>query len=424
MKDARMTLSPFAVFEWQIALRYIKAKRRAGFISVIAWVSFLGIMLGVATLIIVMAVMNGFRTDLLDRILGVGGHATVRPITGTFEDIDGQIAKLEAVEGVVRVTPYLEGQVMVSSGRLVRGALVRGLPQSALESLPVLADNIRRGSLADIGNQPRAVAIGQRLAQRYGLDIGMPLALVAPRGAVTPFGTAPRLRRYEIAAIFEVGLSEYDLSFIFTNMENLGDLLGQPRAASTLEIVIDHADDIKAQRPALEAVLDENAYLLDWQEANATLSGALKVERNVMFMILTLILLVAALNIVSGLVMLVKDKGRDIAVLRSMGATRGAILRIFFITGASIGVAGTFAGLLLGIVFCENIETIRQLITSLTGAELFPADVYFLRDLPAEIIPSQLIIVALMALGLSFLSTLYPAWRAASMAPVEALRYE
>jgi len=424
MKDARMTLSPFAVFEWQIALRYIKAKRRAGFISVIAWVSFLGIMLGVATLIIVMAVMNGFRTDLLDRILGVGGHATVRPITGTFEDIDGQIAKLEAVEGVVRVTPYLEGQVMVSSGRLVRGALVRGLPQSALESLPVLADNIRRGSLADIGNQPRAVAIGQRLAQRYGLDIGMPLALVAPRGAVTPFGTAPRLRRYEIVAIFEVGLSEYDLSFIFTNMENLGDLLGQPRAASTLEIVIDHADDIKAQRPALEAVLDENAYLLDWQEANATLSGALKVERNVMFMILTLILLVAALNIVSGLVMLVKDKGRDIAVLRSMGATRGAILRIFFITGASIGVAGTFAGLLLGIVFCENIETIRQIITSLTGAELFPADVYFLRDLPAEIIPSQLIIVALMALGLSFLSTLYPAWRAASMAPVEALRYE
>ena len=419
-----MTLSPFAAFEWQIALRYIKAKRRAGFISVIAWVSFLGIMLGVATLIIVMAVMNGFRTDLLDRILGVGGHATVRPITGTFNDIDGQIAKLEAVEGVVRVTPYLEGQVMVSSGRLVRGALVRGLPQSALESLPVLADNIRQGSLADIGNKRRAIAIGQRLAQRYGLEIGTPLALVAPRGAVTPFGTAPRLRRYEIAAIFEVGLSEYDLSFIFTNMENVADLLGQTRAASALEIVVAHADKIKAQRPALQAALDENAYMLDWQEANATLSGALKVERNVMFMILTLILLVAALNIVSGLVMLVKDKGRDIAVLRSMGATRGAILRIFFITGASIGVAGTLAGLLLGVVFCENIETIRQIITSLTGAELFPADVYFLRDLPAEIIPSQLIIVALMALGLSFLSTLYPAWRAASLAPVEALRYE
>ncbi|MDD9842001.1 MAG: lipoprotein-releasing ABC transporter permease subunit [Alphaproteobacteria bacterium] len=419
-----MTLSPFAAFEWQIALRYIKAKRRAGFISVIAWVSFLGIMLGVATLIIVMAVMNGFRTDLLDRILGVGGHATVRPITGTFNDIDGQIAKLEAVEGVVRVTPYLEGQVMVSSGRLVRGALVRGLPQSALESLPVLANNIRQGSLADIGNKRRAIAIGQRLAQRYGLEIGTPLALVAPRGAVTPFGTAPRLRRYEIAAIFEVGLSEYDLSFIFTNMENVADLLGQTRAASALEIVVAHADKIKAQRPALQAALDDNAYMLDWQEANATLSGALKVERNVMFMILTLILLVAALNIVSGLVMLVKDKGRDIAVLRSMGATRGAILRIFFITGASIGVAGTLAGLLLGVVFCENIETIRQIITSLTGAELFPADVYFLRDLPAEIIPSQLIIVALMALGLSFLSTLYPAWRAASLAPVEALRYE
>lgn len=418
-----MTTRPFSAFEWQIALRYIRARRQEGFISVIAGASFLGIMLGVATLIIVMAVMNGFRADLLDRILGVGGHANIHPIADRFDNLDALVGKIETVEGVVTVTPYMDGQVMVSSGRLARGALVRGLPQDRLESFPVLVNNIRAGSLAHI-SQGRSIAIGQRLAQQYGLDVGMELALVSPRGAITPFGTAPRVRSYKIAAIFEIGLSEYDLNFIFTNLENLSALTGQNRETASLELVVENPDKIRAMRTELEAQLGADAYLVDWMQANATLSGALKVERNVMFLILTLILLVAGLNIVSGLVMLVKDKGRDIAVLRSMGASRGTILRIFMITGASIGVVGTLVGLLLGMVFCENIESIRQFITYISGAELFPAEVYFLKELPAEILPNEVAVVVAMALALSFISTLYPAWRAAKLEPVEALRYE
>ncbi len=415
--------SPFASYEWLLAFRYIRSKRRESVISLISWVSFLGIMLGVATLIIVMAVMNGFRTDLLDRILGVGGHATVRSLTASYDDIYQVQSKLSAVDGVVRVTPFLEGQVMVSSGNAARGAIVRGLPQKNLESFPILSRNILAGDLQTIaaGNQ---IAIGSRLAQRLGLDIGSSLALIAPKGAVTPFGTTPRLRSYEIAAIFEVGLSEYDLNFIFTNDETLGALIGAKLEQGALEVVVSDPDKIRLMRDSLEAASPEEIYIVDWKQANATLSGALEVERNVMFLILTLILLVATLNIVSGLVMLVKDKSRDIAVLRTMGVSRGGILRIFFMAGASIGIVGTLAGLLLGVVFCENIEAIRQFITAVSGAELFPAEVYFLRELPATMVFEEVALVVAMALGLSFISTLYPAWRAAKLEPVEALRNE
>ncbi len=418
-----MKTRPFATLEWLLAFRYIRSRRRESVISVISWVSFLGIMLGVATLIIVMAVMNGFRDDLLSRILGVSGHATVRSLTGRFEDIRAVQTQLSGVEGVVRVTPYLEGQVMVSSGAAARGAVVRGIEQAKLEQFPILAENILKGDLSFLAEGNR-IAIGSRLAQRYGLEIGAPLALIAPKGAITPFGTAPRIKSYKIAAIFEVGVSEYDLSFIFTNVETLSGLIGRQLETGAIEVVVENPDEIQTTRSELEAVSSEGVYVVDWMQANATLSGALKVERNVMFLILTLILLVATLNIVSGLVMLVKDKGRDIAVLRTMGLSRGGILRVFFITGASIGITGTFAGLLLGIVFCENIETIRQFITYLTGAELFPAEVYFLRELPATIVFEEVLTVVLMALGLSFISTLYPAWRAAKLEPVEALRNE
>lgn len=418
-----MTTRPFTAYEWLLAARYIRSRRRESVISVISWVSFLGIMLGVATLIIVMAVMNGFRDDLLSRILGVSGHATVHSISASYDDIYRVQAALDGVEGVVRVTPLLETQVMVSSGPQARGAVIRGLPQDKLETFPILADNILEGSLQDLARGNR-IAVGARLAQRFGLEVGMPLALISPKGIVTPFGTAPRLKSYTVAAVFEVGVSEYDLSFLFTNAQTLSELSGQGLDSAALEVVVDDPDKIRELRADLEVASPEDVYVVDWMQANATLSGALKVERNVMFLILTLILLVAALNIVSGLVMLVKDKGRDIAVLRTMGVSRGSIMRIFLIAGASIGMTGIFAGLILGIVFCDNIEAIRQFITYLTGAELFPAEVYFLRELPATVVLEEVVAVVMMALGLSFASTLYPAWRAARLEPVEALRNE
>ena len=415
----------FNRFEWQIAGRYIRSRRREGVISLIAWASFLGIMIGVATLIIVMAVMNGFRADLLERILGVGGHAVVRPYGGAFQSQKEVVDRLVQLDGVQRVTSVLEAQVMVSVGTTARGAILRGVDKALIPQLPVLTDNKVLGDLSRVGeieNTTPGIAIGQRMAEIYGLEIGMPLSLIAPKGAKTPFGTAPRVRQYSVESIFEVGLSDYDATFIYTDMDTVSALTGTSTDMAALEIVVAQPDKIQDLRPAIDHAVGEAGWVRDWQQTNAALSGALKVERNVMFLILTMILLVASLNIVSGLVMLVKDKSRDIAILRTMGIKRGAILRIFFITGASIGVIGTLVGVIVGVVFCQNIEAIRQLITTLTGTELFPSEIYFLNELPAKIIVEDVVMVAGLSLALSFLSTLYPSWRAASLAPVEVLR--
>lgn len=415
----------FKQFECQIAGRYIRSRRREGVISLIGWASFLGIMIGVSTLIIVMAVMNGFRADLLERILGVGGHAVVRPYGGAFQSQKEVVDRLVQLYGVQRVTPVLEAQVMVSVGTTARGAILRGVDKALIPQLPVLTDNKVLGDLSRVGeieNSTSGIAIGQRMAEIYGLEIGMPLSLIAPNGAKTPFGTAPRVRQYSVESIFEVGLSDYDATFIYTDMDTVSALTGTSTDMAALEIVVAQPDKIKDLRPAIERVVGEAGWVRDWQQTNAALSGALKVERNVMFLILTMILLVASLNIVSGLVMLVKDKSRDIAILRTMGMKRGAILRIFFITGASIGVIGTLVGVIVGVLFCQNIEAIRQLITTLTGTELFPSEIYFLNELPAKIIVEDVVMVAGLSLALSFLSTLYPSWRAASLAPVEVLR--
>ena len=415
----------FNRFEWQIAGRYIRSRRREGVISLIAWASFLGIMIGVATLIIVMAVMNGFRADLLERILGVGGHAVVRPYGGAFQSQKEVVDRLVQLDGVQRVTSVLEAQVMVSVGTTARGAILRGVDKALIPQLPVLTDNKVLGDLSRVGeieNTTPGIAIGQRMAEIYGLEIGMPLSLIAPKGAKTPFGTAPRVRQYSVESIFEVGLSDYDATFIYTDMDTVSALTGTSTDMAALEIVVAQPDKIQDLRPAIDHAVGGAGWVRDWQQTNAALSGALKVERNVMFLILTMILLVASLNIVSGLVMLVKDKSRDIAILRTMGMKRGAILRIFFITGASIGVIGTLVGVIVGVVFCQNIEAIRQLITTLTGTELFPSEIYFLNELPAKIIVEDVVMVAGLSLVLSFLSTLYPSWRAASLAPVEVLR--
>ncbi|MGB0314381.1 MAG: lipoprotein-releasing ABC transporter permease subunit [Parvibaculales bacterium] len=416
-----MMSKAFGSLEWHIAGRYLRAKRRESFISIIAGISFLGIMLGVATLIVVMAVMTGFRADLLDRILGVNGHATIRPYETRFIDREVLATQLQKLEGVVMATPLVDGQAMLSSGDAARGVLLRGLPVEKLQKLPSLKDNVIDGSLAALA-QPKTIAVGARLAERYGFQLGQKISLISPRGTITPFGTAPRLRQFELVAIFRVGLSEYDLNFTFASIETASSFFGFGDHQGAIDVIIDDPDLIDMRAPQLRAAAGDDTYLTDWKQSNRTLAGALEVERNVMFLILTMILLVAALNIISGLIMLVRDKGRDIAVLRSMGAGRGMVMRIFFITGASIGVVGTLAGLAAGILFSTYIEEIRQFLIWSTGANLFPAEIYFLERMPARILPADVLQIALMALALSFLSTLYPAWRAASMEPVELLR--
>ncbi len=413
---------PFAAFEWMLALRYLRARRKEGFISVIAGFSFLGIMLGVATLIIVLAVMNGFRQELFDKILGLNGHVVAQSMGGSFADYNEVAQRLRKVDGVVQAVPLIEGQVMVSTPSFASGGIVRGVSKDDLMHLRSIAGNIQSGTLENFDKAP-SVALGSRLANQLNVRVGEAVTLVSPRGAQTPFGTTPRIKRYPISAIFEMGMSEYDASMIFMPLKEAQLYFNEPKSVSVIEIVIKDPDAVGEMRPAILDAGGPTIFVTDWRQRNASFFSALQVERNVMFLILTLIVLVAALNIISGLIMLVKDKGPDIAILRTMGATRSAVMRVFLITGASIGVVGTLAGLLIGVVVCLNIESIRQFIGWVTSTNLFPAELYYLSQLPADMNPGEVITVVVMALGLSVLATLYPSWRASRIDPVEALRY-
>ena len=414
---------PFAPFEWMIAGRYLRARRREGFISVIAGFSFLGIMLGVATLIIVMAVMNGFRQELLAKILGVNGHIIVQPLSSPLTDYDDIAKKISAVHGVKFVLPLVEGQALASSVSNAGGVLVRGVRAQDLKHIKLVADSLPPGTLDDFDNSD-GVLIGRRLAEQLGLRVGDVLTLVSPRGAVTPMGTTPRIKGYPVRGIYEVGMSEYDAVFVFMPLAEAQAYFNHADEATAIEVYLNDPDDVENMRTAITQALQRPVVLVDWRQRNATFFSALEVERNVMFMILTLIVLVAALNIISGLIMLVKDKGQDIAILRTMGASRGTILRVFLITGASIGFLGTLCGVLLGVLVCTNIEDIRQFVSWLTSTELFSPELYFLSTLPADMNFGETFSVVIMALVLSLLATLYPSWRAARLDPVEALRYE
>ncbi len=413
---------PFAPFEWMLSLRYLRARRKEGFISIIAGFSFLGIMLGVATLIIVMAVMNGFRQELLDKILGLNGHLLVQPLDSPLTDWEKVAERISGVKGVRLAAPIVEGQALASSPFHSAGVLVRGIRSVDLVKLPSIAKNIKQGTLEGF-DQGQGLAIGRRLADSLSLRAGENVTLVAPRGAVTPMGTTPRIKSYKIAAVFEIGMSEYDAAFVFMPLTEAQAYFNRSGDVTAIEVYTDNPDRVQAFRKTVGDAAERSIFMVDWRQRNATFFNALQVERNVMFLILTLIVLVAALNIVSGLIMLVKDKGPDIAILRTIGTTQGAIMRVFLITGASIGVVGTVLGFLVGTLVCMNIESIRQFMSWLTSTELFSPELYFLSRLPAIMDPSETTAVVVMALTLSLLATLYPSWRAARLDPVEALRY-
>lgn len=413
----------FTAFERMVAMRYLRARRQEGFVSVIAGFSLLGIALGVATLIIVMSVMNGFRQELLSRILGVNGHLSVYSTHGPMTDFDSLSYRLLDIPAVMEITPTIEGQVMINTSGRASGAIVRGMRQEDVRAHQIISGNIKAGSLDDYQGED-VVMIGSRMAEAYRLGVGDELTLIAPQGTVTMVGTVPRIKTFDVVAIFEVGMSDYDSSFVYMPLEAAQLFFKLPGAVTSLEVMVEDPDRVDQLRGVIAAKAGMEYRVTDWQQQNSSFFTAIQVERNVMFLILTLIIVVAAFNIISGQIMLVKDKGRDIAILRTMGATRGMVMRIFLLSGAAIGIVGTLAGFILGVLFSDNIESIKQWLEGLSGTELFAAEIYFLSKLPAVIDPWDVTAVVLMALSLSLLASLYPSWRAARLDPVEALRYE
>jgi len=415
----------FGPFERAVAGRYLRARRGERFVSVIAGFSLVGIALGVATLIIVMSVMGGFQVDLLNRILGFNGHLGVYGAAGPLQDYDAITGRIRTIPGVVSAAPVVDGQVLMSGPRgQSAGGMVRGMKPEDFRNLHAVSDHILAGSLQQFEGDD-AIAIGVGLANRFGLRIGDELTLISPQGAATAFGTIPRVRAYRIVAVFQVGMNEYDTSFVFVPLEAAQIFFQQPGQASQIEVsVADPADVYEVRMRIAQALSGQPVRIVDWQQNNNSFFAAVKVEQNVMFLILTLIILVAAFNVISSLIMMVKDKTRDIAVLRTIGAGRGAIMRIFLMCGASVGVTGTVVGVLLGVVFCLNIEAIQHAVEEVTGTSVFNPEVYYLTHLPAKLDPHEVLQVVVMALALSLLATLYPSWRAARTDPVEALRHE
>ncbi|MCL2452766.1 MAG: lipoprotein-releasing ABC transporter permease subunit [Alphaproteobacteria bacterium] len=413
---------PFAPFEWLIALRYLRARRKTSFVSVIALFSFLGITLGVATLIVVMSVMNGFHKELLDKIIGINGHIFLQAADSRFTDYDQVVKEVANLPGVDLAVPMIESPAAASTTSMAF-ALVRGIREADIRRLPGIARNIKLGTL-DGFDAGGGVAMGLRLAETLGLRIGDKVKILIANGAQTPFGVTPRTKVYPVVAIFQIGMAEFDNLFVYMPLPEAQAFFNKDDEASVVELFIKKPEEIEAVRNELDKAVTRPMIMTDWRERNKTFFDALAVERNVMFVILTLIMLVAALNIVSGLIMLVKDKGQDIAILRTMGTTQGGIMRIFLITGVSIGLAGTLVGSLLGLLIAHNVETVRLGLNWLLNMNLFPAELYFLSSLPSIVDPGDVVIVVAMTLTLSVLATIYPSWRAARLDPVEALRYE
>jgi len=438
---------PFSRFEFLVAGRYLRARRKERFVSVIALLTLVGVALGVATLITVMSVMNGFRSELLGKILGLNGHFVVENVKGPFTDYQDVVHRLEGVPGVTYAIPYVEGQALASGNSDSTGVVVRGIDGASIDKLQLLHMSAALGGW-DQWNAGQGIAIGTRLADRLGVGLTDPVTVVNPDGTMTPFGKTAAMRSYPVNVIFDIGMPEVDNFYIYMPMqaaqvyfkqftdqlkpgakmpgvmatdEEIDAAYERIYSASGVEVFVDNPDNIAGMKSKLEAALDRPFSITDWQQRNATFFSALQVERVVMFVILSLIILVAAFNIIASLVMLVKDKGPDIAVLRTMGATRGAILRIFAMTGFAIGFSGTMLGLILGLLAAANAETLRAGLSNLLSIPIFPPELFLMNSLPSRIDEGEVVLVVALSLGLTFLATLYPAWRAARLDPVEGL---
>ena len=417
----------FRAHEWMVALRYLKIRSNEGFVTLVALFSLLGIAIGVMVLIVTMSVMNGFREELLSKIIGFNGHMMYQPAGGRMGDYDEAVARLKTVDNVVKVLPIIEGHALATFGSYSVPALVRGVRAADLKNMTLISDNIRQGTLEDFGKGKNDIIIGQRLSEKYNLSPGDLVTLVTPRGRITPFGTVPRIASYQIVAVFEVGEYNYDTSYFFMPLAEAQNYFQYGDQVAALEISLTHPDMITEMFPQVEQVtkqISRGGRLIDWRVLNSSFFNALQVERNVMFIILSFIILVAVFNVVSTMIMMVKNKTRDVAILRTMGVTSGSIMRIFFIIGSCIGMLGTLLGTLAGLAIAYNVQSILNFIEDWTGMSLWEGEVRFLSEVPAIVEAKEVMIIVIVALGLSFLATLLPAWRAAKVDPVKSLRYE
>jgi len=413
----------FSSVELKIAIRYIRSRRTERFISVISWFSFFGITLGVATLIIVLSIQNGLRDELLNSILGFKGHISIISNSDNLYDYKSLANQVSSSKGVVNASPMIESQVLVSNENRSSGALVRGLEKTDLLNRSLISNNIITGSLKDYNNH-NSVIVGSRLAAALGVFTNDNITLISPQGTITALGSIPRLKTYKIIGIFEVGHFQYDRSFIFMSLNEAQRYFRSGDIVSKIEVFVDNPDKLQVPSQSIRDILNADLTMFDWQEENHSIFSALKVQKNVMFLIVMLIVLVAAFNIISSLIMMVKDKGSAIAILRTVGAPKAMIMRIFLIAGTSVGLAGTIFGTIAGLIFTYYISSIQSFIENMSGTKLFSPEIYYFSHLPCKVVTGEVIMVILISLGLSILATLYPSWRASRLDPVVALRYD